>query len=178
MKKKLPAEPVTIPIVGEIDGETMLEVMAGILEAGTRDLRIVICSPGGQAEPTFGIHDLLVNAARGGRRVIVEVWGEAASAAAVILQAGTWRRMSPHSRMLIHNPSGHGGDPDAHISAHDLKVELKGLQDTTDTVVELLSGRSKQKPDIVRSWMLAETSFTPREALTTGYIDEIIKVFP
>jgi ATP-dependent Clp protease protease subunit len=174
LKKKMSQPlPYVIPLVDQVDGDMLTAVMAGLSEiAPGQALRVLICSPGGEAEPGIAIHDLLRDAGRE-RLVTTEVWGEAASVAPVILQAGKRRRMSENSRLMIHDPHGHThGSID--VGVQELRIGVKGLVATRDLVATLLARRSGQTIEQIRKWMKRETVFTAGEALDRGFIDDII----
>ena len=73
-----------------------------------RDINIYINSPGGDINAMFAIYDTMMYIRP---EVSTICFGQAASAAAVLLAAGTkGKRMAlPHSRIIIHQPYGGSG---------------------------------------------------------------------
>ena len=101
-----------------IDDQVANLIMAQMLflesEDPDRDIRIYINSPGGDIYALLSIYDTMQYVRND---VSTTVMGMAASAAAVILAAGTkGKRYSlPNSRVLIHQPRGQAGGQAADI---------------------------------------------------------------
>ena len=68
---------------------------------------VVISSPGGDIGLTYGMHDVIKF-----KDIHTHVVGLAQSAAAVLLQAGTWRTMTNASLLLFHSPAENCSDAD------------------------------------------------------------------
>ena len=98
--------------------------------------------------------------------------GIAASMAAVLLCAGTESKRSalPHSRVMIHQPSG-----GAQGVASDMEINLKEMLKLKNELYEIIAKHSKQPfakvyKDSERDyWMIA------REAKEYGMIDEVLE---
>src|SRR5262249_60284195 len=75
-----------------------------------RDINIYINSPGGDITALFAIYDTMQFVKPD---IATICFGQAASAAAVLLAAGTkGKRLAlPHARVLLHQPYGGGGGP-------------------------------------------------------------------
>jgi ATP-dependent Clp protease protease subunit len=97
--------------------------------------------------------------------------GQAASAAAVLLAAGTkGKRLAlPNSRVLLHQPSGgaEGQSVDIEIQAR----EILRMRDMLDTILAEKTGQSVERirKDTDRDFILSA-----QEALEYGLIDSII----
>src|SRR5438034_8517870 len=107
-----------------IDDTVANLVMAQLLhlesEDPDKDISLYINSPGGEITGLFAIYDTMQFIRPD---VSTFCMGQAASAAAVLLAAGTrGKRFSlPHVRMLLHQPySGQG------VPACDMEIEAKG----------------------------------------------------
>jgi ATP-dependent Clp protease protease subunit len=133
-----------------------------------KDINIYINSPGGDITGLFAIYDTL----RFIKNSITTIcFGQAASAAAVLLAAGTpgKRFALPHSRIMIHQPySGAGGQ------ASDIEIqarELLRVQDELEMVLAEHTGQSKERvhKDTDRDFIM-----TAEEAKAYGIIDEVI----
>src|SRR4029450_10974309 len=97
----------------QVDDASANDVMAQLLTLEStdpdRDITMYINSPGGSFTAMTAIYDTMQYV----RRDIITVrLGQAASAAAGLLAAGTpGKRMAlPHSRVIIHEPATEGGD--------------------------------------------------------------------
>ena len=98
--------------------------------------------------------------------------GQAASAAAVILAAGTkGKRMAlPNSRILLHQPAtegGYGQSSDLEIQAQ----EILRMRSSMEKIVALHSGRTEEQ---VRLDIERDKFFTAEEAKEYGLVDEVL----
>ena len=133
-----------------------------------KDINIYINSPGGDITALFAIYDTM-------QYVKAEIsticFGQAASAAAVLLAAGTkGKRLAlPHARVLLHQPYASGGG-----QATDIEIQAKEILRMRELLEEILArhtGQPKEKiaKDTDRDFVLSAT-----EALEYGIIDEVI----
>jgi ATP-dependent Clp protease, protease subunit len=98
--------------------------------------------------------------------------GQAASAAAVLLAAGTkGKRMAlPNSRILIHQPaveSGYGQSSDLEIQAR----EILRMRTAMERVIAHHTGKEE---DQVRRDVERDKFFTAEEAKDYGLVDEVL----
>src|SRR5881394_656018 len=100
-------------------------------ENSDRDINIYINSPGGDITALFAIYDTMSFVKPD---ISTICFGQAASAAAVLLAAGTkGKRLAlPHARVLLHQPwgSGAGQATDIELVAKEilrLKIQLEGI---------------------------------------------------
>ncbi len=108
-----------------IDDTVANLIMAQLLhlesEDSDKDINLYINSPGGEITGLFAIYDTMQFIKPD---IATYCMGQAASAAAVLLAAGTKgkRHALPHSRILLHQPySGAGGQAsDIEIQARDI----------------------------------------------------------
>jgi ATP-dependent Clp protease protease subunit len=134
-----------------------------------KDINLYINSPGGDINALFAIYDTMQYV----RPDITTIcFGQAASAAAVLLAAGTkGKRLAlPHSRVLIHQPyaGAEGQVSDLEIASREIqrmKAELEGL-------LSLHTGQTTEKiaNDTDRDYVM-----TADEAKEYGIIDEVIR---
>jgi ATP-dependent Clp protease, protease subunit len=155
-----------------IDDQVANLVMAQMLflesEDPERDIRIYINSPGGDIYALLSIYDTMQYVRND---VSTTVMGMAASAAAVILAAGTkGKRYSlPNSRVLIHQPRGQAGG-----QAADIEIwarEVLGLRARLDEILAAHTGQTveKVKTDTDRDFIM-----TAEQAKEYGMVDEVI----
>jgi ATP-dependent Clp protease, protease subunit len=133
-----------------------------------RDIQIYINSPGGSYTAMTAIYDTMQFVKPQVQTVCL---GQAASAAAVLLAAGTpgKRFALPHSRILIHQPYTEGGGQgsDIEIQANEIirmRKEMEGI-------LAQHTGRSIEQieQDIERDNILTAT-----KAVEYGVIDSVI----
>jgi ATP-dependent Clp protease protease subunit len=133
-----------------------------------RDINIYINSPGGDINALFAIYDTMQYVKPD---ITTICFGQAASAAAVLLAAGTpGKRLAlKHSRILIHQPySGAQGQvSDIEIAASEILRLKKSLED----VLAHHTGQTSEKisADTDRDFVM-----TADEAKEYGIIDEVI----
>ena len=135
-----------------------------------RDILIYINSPGGSFTALTAIYDAMQFV-----RPEVQTYcmGQAASAAAVLLAAGTKgkRFALQNSRVLIHQPSG-GSEGSQQIS--DLDIQAREIQRMRDLMEEILAHHTGQSVETVRTDVERDKIFTAIQAKEYGIIDEVI----
>jgi ATP-dependent Clp protease protease subunit len=134
-----------------------------------RTISLYINSPGGSLTAMTAIYDTMQFVKPDIETTCV---GQAASAAAVLLAAGTpgKRAALPNSRIVIHQPStegGYGQTSDMEIQAR----EIIRLRDQLETILARHSGRPVEQ---VRADIERDRFLTATEAKEYGLIDEII----
>lgn len=155
----------------QIDDASADDVMAQLLCLESmdpdRDISIYINSPGGSYTAMTAIYDTMQFIKPEVQTVCL---GQAASAAAILLAAGTKgkRYALPHSRILIHQPYSEGGGQgsDIEIQANEIlrmRSEMEGLlADASGRPIEQVA------KDIERDKIL-----TAQDALEYGIIDQV-----
>jgi len=133
-----------------------------------KDIRLHINSPGGSPTALLGVYDAMVNV----RPDISTIcFGQAASAAAVLLAAGApgKRFALPHARILLHQPHGELEGQVADIDIH--ARETMRQRRLVDEILARHTGQPLQKvsEDTTRDFFL-----TPFEAKEYGIVDEVI----
>ena len=155
----------------EIDDGVANVVVAQLLhlesENSEREINLYLNSPGGSVSAMFSIYDTLQFIAA---PVATTCVGQAASAAAVLLAAGTPGRRSilPHGRVLLHQPStqGQGTLPDLVLQAREI-VRVRSQME------EVLSRHTGQSLERVRADTDRDTVFPAEAALAYGLVDEV-----
>ncbi|MER5174084.1 head maturation protease, ClpP-related [Thioclava kandeliae] len=102
----------------------------------------------------------------GGTTIVVE--GLAASAASLLLMAGTRRLMSQGSQLMIHDPSGFVFGTEA-----EMRREADVIGASAQTYAAVYASASGKTPEEVREIMKAETWYGPEEAVAQGFADEV-----
>jgi ATP-dependent Clp protease protease subunit len=148
-------------------------VMAQLLhlesEDPERDINLYINSPGGSVTSLLAVYDTMQYIKPD---MVTICMGQAASAAAVLLAAGTkGKRFGlPHSRILIHQPSGgaEGQSVDIEIQAREI-LRMRRMLD------EILATHTGQTVDKVSHDTDRDFIMTAEEAKAYGLIDDIIE---
>jgi ATP-dependent Clp protease protease subunit len=99
--------------------------------------------------------------------------GQAASAAAVLLAAGTKgkRFALSNSRILIHQPSGGTEGP---MQISDLDIQAREIQRMRELMEEILARHTGQTIETVRADIERDKIFTAEQAKEYGMVDEVI----
>ena len=156
-----------------IDDTVANLVMAQLLhlesEDPDKDIQLYINSPGGSVTALLAIYDTMQYVKPD---VATTCMGQAASAAAVLLAAGApGKRLGlPHSRILIHQPSGgaEGQSVDIEIQAREI-IRMRRMLD------EILATHTGQEAEKIGRDTDRDFIMTASQAKEYGIIDEIIE---
>lgn len=133
-----------------------------------RDISIYVNSPGGDITALFAIYDTMKYVKND---ISTFCYGQAASAAAVILAGGTkGKRLSlPHSRILLHQPYGGAGG-----QASDIELQAKEILRMRDLLNEMLAADTGQPVDRIAKDTDRDFIMGAEDAKEYGIIDEIM----
>ena len=134
-----------------------------------RDIIIYINSPGGSFTALTAIYDTMQYVRPDIQTVCM---GQAASAAAVLLAAGTpGKRMAlPHSRIIIHQPATEGG----YGQSSDIEIQAKEILRMRTQLEEMISRHSGQTIEKVRKDIDRDKILTAAEAKEYGLVDQVL----
>jgi ATP-dependent Clp protease protease subunit len=161
----------TVLISGQVDDKLAARTMAQllILDAENHEpIRVMVTSQGGHVDSGFAIHDML----RFIESPVITIGaGWVASIAVPILfGAPKERRYSlPHTRFLLHQPSGGSGG-----QASDIRIEAEEILKVRDRLNALIASETGQTIERVAKdsdrnfWMNAE------EAKTYGLVGQVV----
>jgi ATP-dependent Clp protease protease subunit len=135
----------------------------------SKDIQLYINSPGGSVYAGLGIYDTMQYVRPDVSTICT---GMAASMGAVLLCAGQNGKRSalPHSRVMIHQPSG-----GAQGVATDMEINLKEMLKLKDELYQIIAKHSGQDFEKVYKdserdyWMIAD------EAKAYGMVDEVLR---
>jgi ATP-dependent Clp protease protease subunit len=98
--------------------------------------------------------------------------GQAASAAAVLLAAGTKgkRFALPNARILIHQPAVESG----YGQSSDLEIQAREILRMRSAMEQIISSHSGQSEEQVRKDIERDKFFTAQEAKEYGLVDEVL----
>jgi ATP-dependent Clp protease protease subunit len=156
------------PIDDAVGNLVMAQLIHLESEDPDKDINLYINSPGGDITSLFAVYDTMKYIKCD---VSTIVMGQAASAAAVILAAGTQgkRFALPHSRVLIHQP--HGG---AQGQAVDIEIQAKEILRYRRLLDELLAEHTGQPLEKIQRDTDRDFIMTADQAKVYGIIDEVI----
>ena len=134
-----------------------------------RDINIYINSPGGDITSLFAIYDTMQFIKNDIATICL---GQAASAAAVLLAAGTkGKRLAlPHSRVLLHQPYGQVG----YGQVTDLEIAAKEILRMRDLLEEILAKHTGQSMERIHADTDRDFVIEANEAVEYGIIDCVI----
>jgi ATP-dependent Clp protease, protease subunit len=157
----------------QIDDTSADDIMAQLLCLESmdpdRDISIYINSPGGSFTALTAIYDTMQFIRPEIQTVCL---GQAASAAAVLLAAGTHgkRFALPNSRILIHQPYSEGGG-----QGSDIEIQAREILRMRALLESLLSRHSGRSEDQVRQDIERDKILTAADAVEYGLVDEVIQ---
>ncbi len=156
----------------QIDDVSANDVMAQLLylesEDPDRDIVLYINSPGGSFTSLTAIYDTMQFV---GPDIQTVCLGQAASAAAVLLAAGTpgKRFALKNSRILIHQPSG-GGEG----QSSDIEIQAREILRMRDLLETLLAQHTGRTTEQIRTDIERDKILTAEEAVEYGILDEVL----
>ncbi len=155
-----------------IDDTVANLIMAQLLhlesEDADKDINLYINSPGGEITGLFAIYDTMQFIKP---EIATYCMGQAASAAAVLLAAGSKgkRHSLPHARILIHQPySGAGGQ------ASDIEIQAKEITRMRELLESVLAHHTGQTMEKIRKDTDRDFIMNADEAKDYGIVDEVI----
>jgi ATP-dependent Clp protease protease subunit len=155
------------PIDDQVGNLIMAQLLFLESEDPDKDINLYINSPGGDITSLFAVYDTM-------KYVRCDVsticMGQAASAAAVLLAAGTRgkRFALPHARVLIHQP--HGG---ASGQAVDIEIQAKEILRYRKLLDEILAEHTGQSIEKISHDTDRDFIMTAEQAKEYGVIDEV-----
>ena len=155
------------PINDEVANNVMAQLIFLEYENPEKDITLYINSPGGYVSAGLAIYDTMQHVRPNIATICI---GSCASMAAVLLAAGTKgkRYALPHSRIMMHQPSGA-----ATGQSTDIQITAKEIIRTKDTLTEIVAKHTGKPVDEVREKTDRDFYMSPEEAKAFGVIDEI-----
>jgi|SRR4051794_8133425 ATP-dependent Clp protease protease subunit len=155
-----------------IDDTIANDVMAQLLTLESmdpdRDISIYVNSPGGSFTALTAIYDTMQFVRPD---IQTTCLGQAASAAAVILAAGTAgkRYALANSRILIHQPYTEGGG-----QASDVEIQAREILRMRKLLEDLIAKHSNRTPEQVEKDIERDKILTATEAVEYGLVDRVL----
>jgi len=138
------------------------------MEDPKKDIHVYINSPGGSVHDGMAIYDTMQFLKCD---VVTYCIGKAASMGAVLLAAGTKgkRFALPHSRIMIHQPSGGASGQTA-----DISIAAKEIIRWRKVLNEVLAQHTGKTPEQIGKDSDRDNFMTPDEALAYGLVDKVV----
>ena len=159
-------------LVGPVDDSVANVVVAQLLflesENPDKDINLYINSPGGNVSSGLAIYDTVQFIKPAVSTICV---GLAASMGALLLAGGTRgkRYCLPHSRMMIHQPSGQ-----AYGQATDIDIHAREILRLRERLNEILADHTGQPLDKVASDTERDNFMGSEEAVGYGLVDQVL----
>jgi ATP-dependent Clp protease, protease subunit len=160
-------------LVGPVNDQTANVVVAQMLflesENPDKDIFFYINSPGGSVSAGMSIYDTMQFIKPD---VSTLCMGIAASMGAFLLASGAkGKRIAlPNSRVMIHQPSG-----GAQGQATDIEIQAREILKLRETLNQILSERTGQSIDKIRSDSERDYFMSASEAKDYGLVDQVIE---
>ncbi len=157
----------------QIDDASADDVMAQLLVLESldpdRDISMYINSPGGSYTAMTAIYDTMQFVKPDIQTICL---GQAASAAAVLLAAGTKgkRFALPHARVLIHQPYTEGGG-----QGSDIEIQANEILRMRSEMEGILASHSGRTVEQVQQDIERDKILTASQAKEYGIIDQVIE---
>jgi ATP-dependent Clp protease protease subunit len=163
-------------VIGPIDDAVSSVVCAQLLfleaDNPTKDISMYINSPGGIVTSGLAMYDTMEYIRPDISTVCI---GQAASMGSLLLTAGAkGKRYSlPHSKVMIHQPSG-----GFQGQATDIEIHAKEILSTRARLNGMYVKHTGQKLNKIETAMERDNFMTPEEAKAFGLIDEVVNKRP
>ena len=158
------------PISDDIANAVMAQLLCLQQMDPERDISIYINSPGGSFTALTAIYDTMRYLKPDIQTVCL---GQAASAAAVILAAGTpgKRFALPNSRILIHQPYTEG----TYGQASDIEIQANEILRMRALLEQMISDNTGKSADEVSRDIERDKILTAEQAVAYGLIDQVFE---
>lgn len=157
------------PIDDNVGNLVMAQLLHLEAENPERDINLYINSPGGDVPPLLAIYDTIQYVRPDVSTICI---GQAASAAAVLLLAGTkGKRLAlPNARIMLRQPQG-----GAEGQAADVEIQAEEITRTRTLLEELIARHTGQPLERVAQDTDRDFILTAEEAVDYGIVDEVVE---
>ena len=159
-------------LTGPVDDMVSSLICAQLLylesENPSKDISFYINSPGGIVTAGLAIYDTM-NYIR--PDISTVCFGQAASMGSLLLAAGAKgkRYGLPHSRIMIHQPSG-----GFQGQAADIDIQAREILNLRERLNQIYANHTEQAIDVIERRMDRDSFLSPEEAKEFGLIDEVV----
>ena len=158
----------TGPVTDDVASLLIAQLLFLESENPKKDIFFYINSPGGLVTAGLGVYDTMQYIKP---KVSTLCVGQAASMGSLMLAAGAtgMRFALPHSRIMLHQPSGGFSG-----QATDIEIHAKEILEMKEKLNKIYEKHTKQKIDMIRKTLERDYFLNPQDAKKFGIIDEII----
>jgi len=157
-------------LVGPVHDDMANLIVAQMLFLQSEDekkpINLYINSPGGSVTAGMSIYDTMKFVSCPIHTLCL---GQAASMGAFLLSSGEKRRSLPHSRIMIHQPSG-----GSQGQATDMRIRMKEMDIIERMLNEILAANTGKSIEQIEIDTNRDNFMSAKEALAYGLIDEIV----
>jgi len=159
-------------LVGQVEDHMANLVVAQLLflesENPDKDIHLYINSPGGSVTAGLSIYDTMQFIKPDVSTMCI---GQAASMGALLLTGGAKgkRFALPHSRMMIHQPSG-----GAQGQASDIHIQAQEILNVRSRLNEIMAQHTDQEIDVIAKDTDRDNFMNANEAVNYGLIDSVL----
>jgi len=162
-----------IMLSGEVNDAVASSIVAQMLfleaQDPDKDIYFYINSPGGVVTAGLSMYDTM-NYIK--PDIVTICIGQAASMGAFLLSSGTKgkRYALPHTRIMIHQPSG-----GAQGQSTDIQIQAQEIQRLKDMLNEIMAKNCNKKPKQLEKDTERDNFMSAKEALEYGLIDKVLE---
>lgn len=160
---------VTGPISDEVASLLTAQLLFLEAENPKKDINFYINSPGGYVTAGLAVYDTMQYIRPNITTLCV---GQAASAAALLLAAGApgQRYALPHSRVMVHQPSGGGRG-----QASDIEIQAREILKQRERMNAIFAKHTGRKLDEIEAALERDKYMDAEEAISFGLIDSVLE---
>jgi len=156
------------PVTDELSSLVIAQLLFLQSESSKKPIHMYINSPGGSVTAGLGIYDTMQYI-----QPPIATWcvGQACSMASLILCSGSpgMRHSLPHSRIMIHQPSG-----GVQGQATDILIHAEEILKLKKNINAIYAKHTKKPLGDIEQMMERDKFMSPSEALEHGLIDKIL----
>jgi len=163
-----------VVLAAPVDDTSAADIAAQLLwldyDNPDREISLYINSPGGSVTAMLALYDTMQSLHA---EITTYCLGQAGSAAALLLAAGTPGRRSalPHARVVLYQP----GQDTITGSASDLEIQSRELLRSRDVIEALFAEHTGRDLAAIRADLNRQTVLTAADAVAYGLVDTIVQ---
>ena len=161
----------TVYFTGEVNNESIQELFICLEKVSHKhdDMVLVINSEGGYVHDGFAGMDYIQTIIKRGKTIETVVYGFCASAATILLLAGSNKKMGPNAQILIHQLSVDIGG-----TYIDLKNEMKTNKKVMKCLRRVYTTNTQIPPDVLETLLTKDVNLSARKCLQYGIVNEVL----
>lgn len=162
-------------ITTEINSDSSADLLKQLIYLERADeekpITLYISSPGGEVTSGLAVYDYIRMMKS---KVITVCIGTAASMGAILFLAGDERKMLPHTKIMIHDPS-YGNASMGGMKPLEIRDRLDGLMQSRKILAEIIAERSGMNLKKVYEKTRRDSFLNAKEAIKIGIATEILE---